>query len=403
MTSLPTLETPQNESRQGALAGVRILDLTDERGIYGAKILADLGADVVRVEPPSGDVLRRRGPLDERTGASLWHAFFASNRRFVEINVEVQADCALLNELAAKSAIVLTCRGGSATHDFAGALDLETAQAQHPDLVVVDTTSFGTHGPWSDYLAPDLIAGALGGVVATTGDVDTPPLKAYGELNFMVSGAYVAIAALSALFNVREGGEGQQVDVSVHECLVSCLEQVLMFYWYGEAMGRPEGKVLPRRGALHWSNAYTVFNGKNGSIMVTPAPDFDKQLVWLVEEGVHDDLIDPKYSEPENLGLLIERTMQIMRDWVATKNVDELFEEAQARHAPFGWVLPIERVGDNPQLAARDWFVNYRVAGQEVSGPGAPYHFSATPWRIHESVESEAQAVLNDIGWSDSA
>ena len=72
-----------------------------------------------------------------------------------------------------------------------------------------------------------------------------------------------------------------------------------MFYWYAETMQRPEGKVLPRRGALHWSDAYAVMPAQNGSVMVTPAPDFDTQFNVPIEEGVHEDLIDPKYQEPE--------------------------------------------------------------------------------------------------------
>ena len=135
----------------------------------------------------------------------------------------------------------------------------------------------------------------------------------------MVSGAYVAIAALSALFSARATGVGQRADVPVHECLVSCLEQVLMFYWYADKLMRPSN-VLPRRGATHWSDAYTVMAAKNGSIMITPTPDFDNQLAWLIEEDAHEDLIDAKYMEPENLGLRIQRTMEVLRNWVANED-----------------------------------------------------------------------------------
>ena len=331
-----------------ALADVRVLDLTDERGIYGAKLLADLGATVVRPEPPGGDPLRLRGPHFDAAAegaTSLWHAFFATNRIPVEVDPATAAGEALLRRLVQGAQIVLSCDApGSETTPWLSAAQLDALSEQDASLIVIDVSSFGQAGPWRDYLAPDIVAGALGGAMATTGDVDTPPLKGFGELNFMVSGVYVAIAALSALFHQREAGEGQHVGVSVHECLVSCLEQVLMFYWYSEVMQRPEGQVLPRRGALHWSNAYTVFNGLNGSIMVTPTPSFDAQLAWLIEEGVHDDLIDPKYAEPENLPLLVQRTMEIMHDWVATKDVETLFQEAQSRHSPYGWVIPIERV-----------------------------------------------------------
>lgn len=386
--------------RDGALSDVRILDLTDERGIYGAKLLADLGADVVRPEPQGGDPLRARGPHLEAAGAgatSLWHAFYASNRRFFTVSPDQPEAQAQLTALLGKADVVLTCDGGFA----ADLIDVDAALAERPQLVVINTSSFGETGPWRDYLAPDLVAGALGGVAATTGDVDTPPLKGFGELNFMVSGAYVAIAALAGLFCAREQGLGQQVEVPVHECLVSCLEQVLMFYWYHDRLLRPEGQVLPRQGATHWSGAYTVMPGNNGSIMITPTPDFDNQLAWLIEEDAHQDLIEPMYMEPENLGLRVMRTMEVLREWVAQKDVQALFHEGQSRHCPYGWVLPIEHVADNPQLDARQWYVPYRVGDTEVRAPGAPYHFSATPWALHayRGPGADTDEVLADIGW----
>lgn len=386
-------------SAPGALADVRILDLTDERGIYGAKLLADLGADVVRPEPVDGDPLRARGPHHEAAGegtTSLWYAFFASNRRFFTLDPDAADGPSQLQQLAERAHIILTCDGAFAVE----LLELDELQQQHPDLVVVNASSFGQFGPWQTYLAPDLVAGALGGAVATTGDADTPPLKSFGELNFMVSGAYVAIAALAALFHARATGDGQTAEVSVHESIASCLEQVLMFYWYSDRLLRPS-KVLTRQGATHWSGAYTVMPGKNGSIMVTPTPDFDNQLAWLIEEDAHDDLIDPKYMEPENLPLRVQRTMEVLREWVADKDVQALFHEAQSRHCPYGWVLPIEHVADNPQLDARGWYQPYQVGAAHVKSPGAPYNFTATPWRLgsHQGPGADTEQVLTDIGW----
>ena len=384
-----------------ALEGVRIIDLTDERGIYGAKLLADLGADIVRPEPISGDPLRARGPhmqgQTEHT-SSLWHAFFASNRRFVSLDLATEGSNKQLQNLIAHAEIVLVCKDAFAVQEA----DLEAAKLAHPELIVIDVSSFGSKGPWANYLGPDIVAGALGGAAATTGDTDTPPLKGFGEMNFMISGAYVAIAALSALAHVRATGQGQSAEVSVHECIASCLEQVFMFYWYEKTLQRPEGKVLPRRGALHWSDAYNVLNGKGGSIMATPAPDFDSQLMWLIEEGVHDDLIDPKYMQPENLRARTLRAMEIMTQWIAEKEVEPLFFEAQARHSPYGWVLPLEKVAENPQLEARQWYVPYQIGEKKISAPGAPYHFSATPWQLksYRGIGSANEEVLEDLNWN---
>jgi benzylsuccinate CoA-transferase BbsE subunit len=379
----------------GPLSRVRVVDLSDERAIYGAKLLADLGADVVRPEPPGGDPLRQRGPRTS-SGDSLWHAFFGSSRRCLTIDPEAPSDQQRLQALVERADLVITCDGAFA----AGTVDLAAARRARPTLVHVDVSSFGSDGPWRDLLAPDLIAGALGGAVATTGVPDTPPLKTFGELNFMVSGTYAAIAALAALRHARETGEGQRVEVPVHECIASCLEQVLMLAWYGPLMGR--SRVQARQGGTHWSMAFTVMPAEGGAIMTTPMPNFDLQLAWLIEEDAHQDLLDERYAGPENLPLYIGRMMQVMREWVAKQDPEALFHRAQARHSPYAWVMPIERLADNPQLAARDWWVPYAVGDATVFGPGAPYRFSATPWR-HQ--DSEAVAVggaddlLTELGW----
>lgn len=371
-------------SKPGALDSLRVLDLTDERAIYGAKMLADLGAEVIRPEPPDGDPLRRRGPhrqdgTDDADGAhSLWHAFFASSRRFVALDPNETGGNTLLRRLVDRADVVLTCTGAFGVAEA----HLDEARRRRPELTVVEVSSFGPEGPWRDYLAPDLVAGALGGAVATTGDADTPPLKTFGELNFILSGAYAAIAALAALYRVRDCGAGQRVHVPVHECIASCLEHVLMWYWYHDRIPNAAGAVLERCGSLHWSNAYVVMPAKGGMIMVTPTPNFDNQLVWLVENDAQEDLLDPDYQEPGNRRAYIRRFMEVLRDWVAPQDVEALFFEAQDHHAPYGWVLSIDKVAENPQLEARDWWVDYRSNSMRVRGPGAPYRFSDTPWRI---------------------
>jgi len=378
---------------QGALHGMRVVDLSDERGIFGAKLLGDFGADVVRPEPPEGDPLRRRGPHLGGDGASLWYAFFATSRRFLTIDPGRDDDRARLQQLVERAEVLLTCPGTFAID----LVDLEAARAANPGLVHVDVSSFGDSGPWRDFLAPDLVAGALGGNVCITGARDTTPLKWFGELNFMVSGIYAAIAALAGRRFVRKGGEGQRVSVSVHECLVSCLEHVLMFAWYGERMGR--GRVLPRQGGTHWSMAYTVAPARNGAIMITPTPHIDAQLAWLIEEDAHGDLLDPKYGAPENQPLLIARVMQLMREWVATQDAEALFHRAQARHSPYGWVQPIERLPENPQLEARGWWSALQVDGQTLRAPGTPFALPDTPAAPRDSTPLSGDELLAELGW----
>lgn len=379
-----------------ALSNVRLVDLTDARAIYGVKLLADLGADAVRPVPEDGDPLANRGPLDESTGESLWYAFHASSRRFFRMSGTPESTQQL--HLLCENADVIVANSG---HPFESILDLDSIREANEGVVVVECTSFGKDGPWKDYAAPDLIAGALGGSVAITGDVDTPPLKPFGDLNFTVSGAYVAIAALAGLRHARETGQGQIVHVSVHECIASCLEHVFMFYLFGKNFRNARNGVLDRRGSLHWTDLYEVMAAKNGHIMVTPTPSLDNQLVWLIEEESFDDLLDPKYQEPGERGQWARRMMDVLRSWVAAKDVKSLFFEAQEHHAPYGWVQDIPQVAKNPQLEARDWWSTTRMDGKEIKTTGSPYQMSdslVSPRKVEEIPVSE-KSVVETCGW----
>ena len=176
-----------------------------------------------------------------------------------------------------------------------------------------------------------------------------------------------------------------------------------MWHWYNEMLGNATDKALERRGSLHWSNAYVVMQAQGGSIMVTPTPDVDAQLVWLIEEGVAADLLDPKYQEIENRPEFMRRMMEVLREWVGSKDVQALFFDAQEHHAPYGWVLPLDRVAENPQLDARHWWQEYNSGGGDFKGPGNPYQFSETPWSMgpHGGIGEHTDSVLSEIGWGD--
>ena len=308
------------------LSGIRILDLTDERAIYGAKLLADLGATVVRIESPMGDPLRGRGPLNS-SGESLWFNYYASNRHIISLDLTDKKEEAKLKQILQGTDIVID----TGVLESWG-MSLEDLESLNPQITHVDVASFSKTGPWKDYLAPDLVAGALGGAIATTGDTDTTPLKLFGDQSFLVSGVYAAIAGLAGLFQSSRTGIADQIDISVHETIVSTLEHVLMIAWYPEFISYAKGNVLPRRGSLHWSNAYQVMAAINGSLMVTPTPDVQKQIAWLAEENLHEDLLDEKYNDLALRQVFIKRLMDVMRQWVSDKDAETFFHQAQARH-----------------------------------------------------------------------
>ena len=401
-TPRPAPHPSEGAPTDGALGSVRILDLTDQRAIYGAKLLADLGATVIRIEPPEGDPLRQRGPrlaTSEGSDHSLYYANYASNRRSVTVDLTTEDGRTQLRQLATSVDIIIDTGTLVAAN-----IEVDSLLADHPALVIVSVSSFGPTGPWAGYLTTDLVTGALGGLVATTGDIDTQPLNTYGELNFGTTGAYAAIGALAALNHARETGEGQIVELAAHEAVPSALEHVLMWTWHNEDLPIAHDDVLPRRGSLHWSDAYEVMTARDGAIMVTITPDPMKQLAWLVEEGVEQDLLDPLYGDPENPRPMMMRMMEVLREWVADQNVEQFFFESQNRHFPYGWVLSPDRVAASPQLEARHWWADYHLDGATVRGPGAPYLLEDTPIPTTRTIEAPGAStadILAEIGWTD--
>ncbi len=382
-----------------ALQKTKVIDVTDAQSIYGAKLLADLGADTIRPELIGGDPLRKRGPFDQETGTSLWYLYFTTNRRHFRFDPENEEQASQLVDLCSNADILLY----SPDSPVAKHLNVDALKKTNSRLVVIECSSFGTDGPWKDFKAPDLVAGALGGSAALTGDADTPPLKLWGDLNFMVPGSYVAVAALAGLYHMRATEEGQSVQVPVHECIASCLEHAFMWYFCHEYFPQSHARTLPRRGSLHWTDMYHVMTAKNGSVMVTPAPSVDAQLAWMIEEDAFEDLLDPEYQVLGNHRRYVVRMMELLRKWVATKDANELFEQAQERHLPYGIVNRVDSVAGNPQLAARDWWKSYSVGDRTIRGVGAPYQFSKTPVEIKGTPSGTDQSVVDLVGWGESS
>ncbi|MGH7751323.1 MAG: CoA transferase, partial [Gemmatimonadales bacterium] len=235
----------------------------------------------------------------------------------------------------------------------------------------VSVTPMGASGPWASYAINDLVANSLCGSASVTGNPDTPPISGYGNQSHHTVGMYVAICALAGLRVARGSGEAQRVEVSAHEALVTCTEQVLMQWFFDGTWGT---RTAQRQGSLHWSRAYEVYPSATGEgVMVTAALRFaDVLLPWLQEDGAAQELADPeKYPNVVAMIRDLPSVMKVLREWVASKPGEELFLEGQRRHQPFGIVWDIERALRSPQVEARGYLKPVSVAGAgEVRFPG---------------------------------
>ncbi|HLX88410.1 MAG TPA: CoA transferase [Acidimicrobiales bacterium] len=363
--------------------GIRVVELTDESAEYCGRMLAGLGADVVKVEPPEGAASRRLEPfLDDEPGDDRSLVFWADNvgKRSVVLPTGADGDAALTRLCGAADVLVHTLRPAEAA---GRGLDAATLHALNPALIVCAVTPFGQSGPWADYQADDLVLMALGGSMAACGYgpgpdgvYDTPPLAALGDQAWRTASTYAAIAVLGALWWRRDSGVGQTIDVSAHECSASMTEWHLMTYL---CSGFPY-----RRGP------HPTLTASDGRQVAALNPDFlgphvfANMLAMLEAEGVAGPLSDPAFADP------VHRASNYREVWRALKRLAEknpgerLYRLGQSAGLPWGVIRAPEEVADDAHLRARGHFVELEHAelGRTVTYPGAPFLAPASPWRM---------------------
>src|SRR5439155_219776 len=237
----------------GALAGLRVLDLADQKGALAGKLLADLGADVVLVEPPGGgSPLRTIPPFWQglpHPERSLFFWFYNTSKRGITLDVARPAGAALLRRLAADADVLIESEppGRLATLGCGP----EALRAANPRLVVASITPFGQRGPYCNWRASDTVAEAMGGMLFVNGHQAGPPLRALGLQAYHQAGIFAAVGVLGALFPRERTGRGQDVDVSLQAAVAGALEHV-------PGLWHQAGTVAARQGTLHWTRFFRV-------------------------------------------------------------------------------------------------------------------------------------------------
>lgn len=377
-----------------ALQGFKVLDLAGERGAFCGKLLADMGADVIKVEPPGGDQARRIGPFvhgaaDAEKSLSFWYN--NTSKRGITLNIESGKGREILRSLVRTADVVLEGFRPGYLKDLT--LDHEALMKINPGLTMTSISGFGQTGPYRDYLSCDLVASALGGQMYICGDVDTPPLSPYGEQTYLVASIFGAMGTLMALRHRHFSGRGQSVDISIHECLAGVIEHVNVRYFY-------EGVVARRRGSLHWDNAFRVFPCRDGHILLSLFREWDTVVEWLDSEGMAADLKEEKWSDPEARHQQVEHVITVLERWAGKHTVGELMAQGQLMHLPWGAVSTLRDLRENPQLLERGFFVEvaHPEHGVSFSYPGAPYRLSCTPWRIWRRAPLVGEHNLEILG-----
>jgi len=355
-----------------ALDGVKVLDLTHHiAGPWCTKLLADYGADVLKVERPEGDPARGMPPFyhDEiDQDKSLLFLYLNTCKRGITLNLKTLQGRRMFRELLQD--VDLLVENFSPRVMASLDLDFESLLELNPSLVMVSISNFGQTGPYRDYRAADIVEYAMGGLMYIFGNYDREPLKhALHQAQFK-GGTDAASAALMALYHQRLTGQGQHVDVSIQEAMASGLRDVVDNYTYTGA--------IRRRQPNHSGDLTRLRATSDGYILPNPGIGARDNWQATVEFLEVPELDDERFSSPSARLANAEELGRILDE---TKNKSDMFFAAHDKRFIYGIVQSPEEVLADPQFAARGYFVDIEhPATGTVKYPGPPFLMSGTPW-----------------------
>jgi benzylsuccinate CoA-transferase BbsE subunit len=366
-----------------ALRGRRVLELADEKGVYCGKLLADMGADVIKIERPGGDATRSLPPFcrDERhPDRSLFFLYMNTSKRGITLDVTRPEGGALFKKLAETAHVVVeTFPPGFLDELGVGYRSLVEA---NPGLVFTSITGFGQTGPHRHFASCDLVSSALGGAMYVTGAEDDPPVTLAGSQANLMASTYAAASSMIARFHSSLSGEGQHVDISVEETTCSVTHICGAGKWLDD-------DIIPRRwgtGLFH-SVPSGTYPCKDGSVylMVNRPLHWQALARWIHEVTGNEEVLDPMFDGPSSNRQPYRELLDLFISELTSRlSVDEVYHEGQRRHIAFTPVNTATNVTGDAHLAARSYFVDVEHPGLgSLRYPGAPYRHAETPWRIH--------------------
>jgi crotonobetainyl-CoA:carnitine CoA-transferase CaiB-like acyl-CoA transferase len=378
------------EINEGMLSPYRVLDLTDERGYFGAKLLGDLGADVIKIEEPDGDPGRRLGPFfhdEPDPEKSLFWLGLNTNKRGITLNLETAGGQAIFKKLC-KTADIIIESSGPGYMDKLG-LDYKALEKINPRIIMASISGFGQSGPYKDYKAPSIVLWALSGQGFVTGEADRPPLSPSYPIPYFFGAMQSAIGAMTALYQRGDTGHGQFIEVPAVLSLAWALGSDPKGLWLND-------KTLVTRSGRYWPRPQPRPDGTVGYVNVPltyPCKDGGVKFFPFVEEGMlHSTGGMTQWAIEEGFGNEAMRTVD-WRNWnwqtAPQKTVDEitggyeklfmthtkaeLFAEAQKRGIQLYPVFTVEDMLNFPQLKIREYWekIAYPELGTEIIYPGA--------------------------------
>ena len=359
----------------GVLDGVKVLDLSEDiAGSFCARLLADYGADVLKLEPPGGATLRRMGPFfgdDPHPEKSLFFLVMNLNKKGATLNLKTGTGRSILKTLVQHVDVIIeTFRPG---HLDSLGLGYEDLAQINPGLVLTSITPFGQSGPYSQYQGEEIVSYAMGLIMSISGVQGQQPLKHGGFQAQYEGGLNGAAATAMALFMQGNTGQGQHIDVSVTECVASTMMATQTMYPFTggtQARRRPTGSMFGH--PMPCADGWIIVQTGGGASWDDIAGFFEAP-----------ELLEPRFSDQAQRAQFGEELDQIVLDSIKDRGKWDLFPKAAKARMLFGLVQTPAELAECPQLESRGFYreIEHPVIGK-IKVPAVLFNLSLTPYTL---------------------
>ena len=339
------------------LENIRVLDLTHYMaGPFCTMLLADLGAEVIKIEPPWGEALRSNPPLVN--GLSSSFLFLNRNKKSMKLNLKTAKGKNIFIELAKVSDIVIENFSPGTMHTLG--LDYEALSAINPKIIFVSVSGFGQYGPYSRRPSYDAVAQAYSGLMSLVGDQakeSGPPLLVPDYIGDAVPALYATIGVLAALFYRERTGHGQWIDVAQLDSMVSILQSIVSYMLVKH--------TTPQLRRKFFTGAYGIFKTLDGYVLIaSPSGHFLDTLAKIIGAARID-------------------ANETVAEWTKSQTVDNVVNKLVEAGIPVAPVLTVDKTIEDPQVKMRSMIVelNHSTAGK-VKAVACPLKFSETPVKV---------------------
>lgn len=361
---------------QKALEGIRALDFSRYvAGAYCGALLADMGADVIRVERPEGEVDRELGPFAPNGENIVYGMILARNKKGITLNTRSEKGRGILKELVKRADIVVENYGVEGKKIMG--LDYELLSQINPAIILVSISGFGSFGPYAKKLCFDAIAQGMSGAMCYTGFPGNPPTRAAVPYVDFSSGIYGALGAMFALYHREKTGKGQMVDVALLDAAISFVAGMGVAAEY-----KLLNYIRPQIGNTSFYNYNNTYKARDGWLFIyTVGNSIWQRLLKVI--GREDLAQDPRFKDDITRWQNRDVLDPIVSEWVSRYAVKEALDLLEKARVPCGPVNNIANIVDNPHVKAREMIVDIDFPG---SGPvplsGIVPKLSRTPGKI---------------------